>query len=343
MVKVGVNGYGTIGKRVADAILKNPRFQLVGIVKYTPDYSSKIAFKKGINIYVPQDKWRDFESTGITPKGTIQEFLEESSIIIDASPNGKGAANLSLYKGAGKPAIFQGGEKPEVAELSYSTYCNYDEAFGRKYLRVVSCNTTGILRVLCALHREFNVKRARVLVIRRGADPKEDARGPINSIKLESFEDVSHHGKDAMLVLPSVKITSQAVVVPTTLMHVQYLDIDVASPVTRSQVIEALSKYARILLVNPKKTGIDSTSKLIEAARDFLRSRNDIYENIVFENTIIVSDNNISLIQAIHQESIVVPENMDALYAIANIKLPFEKVVEETDRLLGVGGLKDVF
>jgi hypothetical protein len=39
----------------------------------------------------------------------------------------------------------------------------------------------------------------------------------------------------------------------------------------------------------------------------------------------------------------VVTENMDALYAIANIKLPFEKVVEETDKLLGVGGLKDVF
>uniref|UniRef100_A0A7C2FH46 Glyceraldehyde-3-phosphate dehydrogenase n=1 Tax=Thermosphaera aggregans TaxID=54254 RepID=A0A7C2FH46_9CREN len=343
MFKVGVNGYGTIGKRVADAIVKNPRFQLVGIVKYTPDYSSRIAFKKGINIYVPAEKWSDFESQGIKPKGTIQEFLEESSIIVDASPNGKGAANLPMYKAAGKPAIFQGGEKPEVAELSFSAYCNYDDAVGRKYLRVVSCNTTGILRILCVLHREFTVKRAKVLVIRRGADPKEDARGPINSIKLESIGDVSHHGKDAMLVLPDVKIISQAVVVPTTLMHVQYLDIDLGQPVTKSQVIEALSRYARILLVDPGKTGLDSTSKLTEAARDLLRSRNDIYENIVFENTVIVSENNVSLLQAIHQESIVVPENVDALYAVANIKIPFEKVVEETDRLLGIGGLKDVF
>jgi len=343
LIKVGLNGYGTIGKRVADAVLKNSRFQLVGIVKYTPDYSSKMAFKKGINIYVPPEKWRDFESQGVTPKGTIQEFLEESSIIIDASPSGKGFANLSLYKAAGKPAIFQGGEKPEVAELSFSTYCNYDEAVGRKYLRVVSCNTTGLLRILCVLHKEFNVKRARVLVIRRGADPKEDARGPINSIKLESVEDVSHHGKDAMLVLPNVKIISQAVVVPTTLMHVQYLDVEVATPVIKEQVTEVLSRYARILLVDPKKTGLDSTSKLIEAARDFLRSRNDIYENVVFENSILVSGNSISLIQAIHQESIVVPENMDALYAVAGVKLPLEKVVEETDKLLGIGGLKDVF
>ncbi len=33
MIKVSVNGYGTIGKRVADATLKQPDMELVGVAK----------------------------------------------------------------------------------------------------------------------------------------------------------------------------------------------------------------------------------------------------------------------------------------------------------------------
>ncbi|MEM4654187.1 MAG: type II glyceraldehyde-3-phosphate dehydrogenase [Thermosphaera sp.] len=343
LISIGINGYGTIGKRIADAVLKNPNFKLVGVAKYSPDYASKVASRRGIDIFVPEEKWGDFEKIGVTPKGTIEDFLNMSSIIIDASPGGKGLINLALYKGAGKRAIFQGGEKPEVAEVSYSSYCNFYDAVGKKYVRVVSCNTTGLLRVVCILHREFHVRTVKALIIRRGADPREDSRGPINSIKLETLEEISHHARDANTVVPSLHIETQAVVVPTTLMHVQYLDIEFETPVSKSKIIETLSSYNRFLIIDPKKSGVDSTSKIIEVARDVSRSRNDIYENIVFENTVRVSGNNLSLIQAIHQESIVIPENIDAVYAISNAGLSMEQTLAETDRYLGVGSLKDVF
>jgi len=46
MLKVAINGYGTIGKRVADAISLQDDMQVVGIIKAHPDYMAKIASKK---------------------------------------------------------------------------------------------------------------------------------------------------------------------------------------------------------------------------------------------------------------------------------------------------------
>lgn len=37
-IKVGINGYGVIGKRIADAIHKQPDMQLVGVADVATDY-----------------------------------------------------------------------------------------------------------------------------------------------------------------------------------------------------------------------------------------------------------------------------------------------------------------
>lgn len=50
-------------------------------------------------------------------------------------------------------AIFQGGEKHEIAGLSFVAQVNYAEALDKQHARVVSCNTTALCRVLHALHR----------------------------------------------------------------------------------------------------------------------------------------------------------------------------------------------
>jgi len=50
-IHVGVNGYGTIGKRVADAIVRQPDMKLVGVVKIIPDYNARLVVEKGIPLY----------------------------------------------------------------------------------------------------------------------------------------------------------------------------------------------------------------------------------------------------------------------------------------------------
>ena len=305
------------------------------MAKYSVDYSALLASKMGIKLFVPAEKVRGFRERGIEPEGTIEELIEEAELIYDASPGKMGVKNKELYVRFKKPAIFQGGEPPEVAEVSYSTLCNYKDALGRRYVRVVSCNTTGLLRVICSL--EGLPRSVFAVIIRRASDPREDIRGPVNSLLIESKSIPSHHAEDAKTVVKELPITTVAIVAPTTLMHVQVLRIELKSRNTREEIMTLLQKSRRVVLIDPDVTGIDTTGKLVELARDAGRPRYDIYENIVFSTTISVEESTVTLVQAIHQEAIVIPENIDVAYAILNLETDPFKVVEKTNKALGIG------
>lgn len=339
-IKVAVNGYGTIGKRIADAFLNLDGFELAGIVKYTPDFSAILASRKGIPIYVPRERFSDFKKVGIEPEGTPEDLVETSDIIYDASPAGMGARNKYLYEKYKKPAIFQGGEKPDVADLSYSTLCNYEQAVGKSYLRVVSCNTTGILRVLCSIGVR-HVKSMFGVIIRRASDPKEDTRGPVNSIQLDPATIPSHHTVDVVSVVGgAIDVKTVGVIVPSTLMHLQILELEFNSRVSEDEVLDALNASGRILAVEPGLLGLDTTGRIVEFARDAGRKRNDVYENVVFRSMIKVDESKAILVQGIHQESIVIPENVDAAFAALSIDMDPIRVVDRVNRALGIGHLK---
>ncbi|MGB9372250.1 MAG: glyceraldehyde 3-phosphate dehydrogenase NAD-binding domain-containing protein, partial [Halobacteriota archaeon] len=45
-VKVAINGYGNIGKRVADAVAKQDDMKLVGVAKTRPNFEAFVAVQK---------------------------------------------------------------------------------------------------------------------------------------------------------------------------------------------------------------------------------------------------------------------------------------------------------
>ena len=70
-IKVALNGYGTIGKRVADAVMRQDDMTLVGIAKTKPDYEAYVANKKGYPIYAvePAKAESKFKAAGISHPG----------------------------------------------------------------------------------------------------------------------------------------------------------------------------------------------------------------------------------------------------------------------------------
>ena len=46
-VKVAINGYGTIGKRVADAVAAQDDMRVIGVAKRRPTYEVRTAIGKG--------------------------------------------------------------------------------------------------------------------------------------------------------------------------------------------------------------------------------------------------------------------------------------------------------
>jgi glyceraldehyde-3-phosphate dehydrogenase (NAD(P)) len=335
-VRVAVNGFGTIGKRVADAVSKQPDMVLVGVAKTRPSFEARIAIERGYPLFVGGDgRVEDFRAAGIAVEGTTDDLFKQADVVVDATPEEVGRAQASKYDTAHLKAIFQGGEQPDVAELSFSALANYDQALGKSRVRVVSCNTTGIVRAASVLRARYGIERWDATLVRRAADPTETKKGPINGI-LPSFHFPSHHAPDAQTIFPDLKITTTALVVPTTLMHLHVNHVRLhRPPATAADVIAAFRDTPRFQIFGSGEH-VDGTPQVMEYAKDRGTPRGDMMSNALWENGVYLEGADLHFFQAIHQESIVVPENVDAIRAMFNLAPDAESSIAITDMALGL-------
>src|SRR3990170_1868925 len=56
MKKVFVNGYGSIGSRIAQFIKDDSELEVIGVGKYSPDEKVNMAISRGFSVYVPEKK-----------------------------------------------------------------------------------------------------------------------------------------------------------------------------------------------------------------------------------------------------------------------------------------------
>jgi glyceraldehyde-3-phosphate dehydrogenase (NAD(P)) len=313
---VGVNGYGTVGKRVADAVAAQPDMTVLGVTKRTPSATADVARDRGYPLYVPEDRREHFERTGDDRSiaGTVPDLVAATDVVVDATPSGTGEEYRSLYERHDTTAIFQGGESADVAPASFNARANYDEAVGADAARVVSCNTTGLARLLTPLSSQYGIDRVSVTLVRRGGDPGTTDRGPIDDTVPDPVSIPSHHGPDLQTVLPHVDVTTVGLRVPTTQMHVQSVTVDLAGTPTTDAVIDRLREEPRVLLV-PEHYGTNCGS-LKALADDVGRPRGDVWENCVWRDSVTVEGGVLHCLQAIDQRAIVVPENVDAIRAV---------------------------
>jgi glyceraldehyde-3-phosphate dehydrogenase (NAD(P)) len=130
--KVFVNGYGSIGSRIAHFIKDDPDIKVIGIGKYSPDQDVNTAISRGFDVYVPQKKLGLFNEYKIA--GTIENALDDCDLVFDASPGGYGYQNKkNLYEPKELMAIYQGGETI-YGETSFSDLLLIQEQITRKHL-----------------------------------------------------------------------------------------------------------------------------------------------------------------------------------------------------------------
>ncbi len=327
-IKVGIVGYGTIGKRVADAVKLQKDMELVGITGHSYSFRMEVANMEGIKIFAI-DGGKDFKDNGINIVGNVGDLMKAVDIVVDCTPKKIGRENKEKYYIPNKvKAIFQGGEKADVGECSFVAQCNYKEALNKDYVRVVSCNTTGLSRTLHALDKKFGIVDVTATMIRRGADPGDIRHGPINSI-VPVLELPSHHGPDVKTVLKDMEIFTTAISVPTTLMHLHTLTCEMKKEVKVEDVVKLLNDTTRIRIVrNAEK--VRSTAEIMELARDLGGKRGDMHDICIWEEAIGTHGKKLFYMQAIHQESDVVPENIDCIRAMMGFK-DAEKSIKMTN------------
>ena len=338
-VRVAINGYGTIGKRVADAVAAQPDMKVVGVSKTRMGSEAYVAKARGYPLYIADPaKKSAFDAAGVPVAGFIDDMLMACDIVVDATPGGVGAANRALYEKHGVKAIWEGGEEHEVAGFSFNSSCNYKDAIGKQFARVVSCNTTGLCRLIHAVDEKFGVKHVTAVMIRRGADPHVIKKGPIDAVVLNPATIPSHHGPDVNSVLPEISIATMAVIVPTTQMHVHAITIELAQDATRDDICAIISAHPRLGLIKAN-TGIVSTAELKEFVMDLSRPRSDLWENGIFEASVSVVGKTLYLFQAIHQEADVVVETVDAIRAMTGLVTDPDVSIQMTNKALGFSAI----
>lgn len=339
-IKVGVAGYGVIGQRLADGVALQGDMELVGIADLAPTLSIRALKEKGMpyDLYLVDgaDK-AAFDALGIPVAGSFNDLIDKVDIMLDSSPGGVGAKNKAIYEAKGVKAIFQGGEKNSVADVFFHGYANYEKGLGADYLKLTSCNTTGLIRSVDCLDRAFGIDRVAITIIRRVADPGDYHRGLTNALQMEKAP--SHQAVDLMTIMPHVEATGILVHTPVTHGHIITVVASGKQKITKEMAMEAFSKHPRIRLVSIEE-GFKGNASLFRYARDLGNPRGDMYEIALWTDSIVESGDNIMYAINIPQESVTIPESIDGIRAAMKMQQSREEGTAKTNEYLGIGKWK---
>jgi glyceraldehyde-3-phosphate dehydrogenase (NAD(P)) len=327
-VKVAVAGYGVIGQRLADGVSLQEDMELVGVADLAPTLAVRALHESGMAypLYlVDMDRKAQFDEIGIPVSGSFDDLIEQVDIVLDATPAGVGAKNKELYKKHGKKAIFQGGEKNEIVDVFFHGYANYEKGIGQQFLKLTSCNTTGLIRAVDAIDREVGVEKVAITIIRRVADPGDTHRGLVDVLKVDPVP--NHQAVDLMTIMPHVDATGFLVHTPVTHGHVISILATPKKSIDKASLLEVCRAHPRIRVVRIAD-GFNSNTSLFRYARNLGNKRGDMYEIGLWEECIGMSGDDILFAINIPQEAVVIPETMDGVRAAMEM---------QTDRLEAVG------
>ncbi|MCQ4637857.1 type II glyceraldehyde-3-phosphate dehydrogenase [Anaerovorax odorimutans] len=341
MKKVLVVGYGTIGQRLADGVAQQDDMELVGVVDAAVSLGIRALKEKGMpyQLYAANEEARKaFAEIGVPAAGLMEDALEKADIVLDATSAGIGAQNKKIYQEKGLKAVFQGGEKNDVADVFFHGYANYEKGVGADFLKLTSCNTTGLIRAVDCLNRKCGIEKVAITIVRRVADPGDYHRGLTNALQVDQAP--SHQAVDLMTIMPEIEATGILVHAPVT--HGHFITV-VATPkkdITVEEAIEAFREHDRIRMVR-LEDGFKGNASIFKYARDLGRPRGDLYEICIWENTIVKSGRDLMFGIHIPQESVTIPETIDAVRAALHMDKNGEEAVARTNKNLGLGAWKE--
>lgn len=339
-IKVGVAGYGTIGQRLADGVALQEDMELVGVVDAAPTLAVRALKEKGMpyDLYLVNgaDK-APFEKYDIPVAGTMDDILDKVDIMLDSAPAGIGAKNKELYAAKGVKAIFQGGEKNSVADVFFHGYANFEKGVNKDYLKLTSCNTTGLIRTVDCLDRAYGIEKVAITIVRRVADPGDYNRGLTNALMMEKAP--THQAVDLMTIMPHVNATGILVHTPVTHGHFITVLATGKEKITKEMALEAFEKHPRIRVVTMDE-GFMGNASFFKYARDLGHTRGDMYEIGLWADSIVESGNDIMYAIHIPQESVTIPETMDAIRAATGMQTTREEGTAMTNKYLKIGTFK---
>lgn len=324
MVRVAVVGYGTIGRRVADAVARQPDLELAGVAVRRWSAAALGASARDIPVH-RSDAWGGEAVAGARLAGDMDDLLGAADVVVDCGQRGTGASRRALYQRWGLPTVLSGGEHPDDADATYSALVNHDACRGVRTVRVATCNLTAIARAIGAVSCCGPVRSLHATLVRCASDPDKGRKGRIADAILVPD---SKHGREVRSLFPDISATTTAISVPMTAGHLVSMAF-VGPMADREAVLAAVGSQRRVRLV-------EGTELATSDLRDRLGAggRQDCTDLVVPETSVIVSDAVVHLSAWVHMEAIVIPDTVDAIRAVGRPEIDAEESITLTDRAL---------
>jgi glyceraldehyde-3-phosphate dehydrogenase (NAD(P)) len=333
LVRVFINGYGNIGRRLASALAVDKEVQLVGVAKYSIDEKVKEALENHYDVYVPKEALGNFKDYGYKVTGSIEEALERCDLVVDAAKEGVGYENKkNLYEPRNKPAIFQGGEERKgeraVADMIHNSRVNYHKAAGKKYVIQGSCNVSGMGRVMQPLIQRFGdtIRRFDVELVRRWAD-LEDTKAVKDSIE---WDRNPHHQDDVKDFIPNVNLYVDAFKVPSRMMHLHQMFVRFSNGVapTKEELLECFRDEFGVAIIGSAKGTGDVRKKAIELG--FPHGDTNMVH--IHQDILRVQHDTVKIAYSDDQTGMVIPENHLLIQSMV-FKRSRDEALRRTDNL----------
>lgn len=334
--RVAVNGYGVIGKRVAEAVTRQEDMALAGVSDIVTDWRARMVARNGFGLFGATDEHATtMRAAGLDVEGTLNDLLGRADVVVDCTPKRVAAKNIEVYRRLGLKFIVQGGETHETTGHSFVAEANYASALDLPATRVVSCNTTSIVRTLTALKRAGLLQRARGTLLRRATDPWESHETGIMNTLVPEPEIPSHQGPDAQSVDPELDVVTMAVKVPETLAHLHYWSVQMTRAASKNDVLDAFRASSRIGLIRTSD-GLVAVNTVKELMADRGRPHGNLYEVALWADMLRVQGDELFYAYMVDNQAIVIPETIDAIRALTGTVRHANESMTLTNAALGI-------
>jgi glyceraldehyde-3-phosphate dehydrogenase (NAD(P)) len=311
LVRIFINGYGNIGRRLASSLAVDKEIQLVGVAKYSIDEKVKEALENRYDVYVPKEALNNFKEKGYKVSGSIADAVEQCDLVVDAAKEGVGYDNKkNFYEPMNRPAIFQGGEdrngERAVADMIHNSRVNYDKASGKTYVIQGSCNVSGMGRIMQPLIQNFGdrIRRFDIELVRRWAD-LEDTKAVKDSIE---WDRNPHHQDDVKDFIPNANLYVDAFKVPSRMMHLHHMFVrfgDGGGAPTKGQILECFRNEFGVATISSAKGTGDVRKKALELG--FAHGDTNMVH--IHQDILRVQDDTVKIAYSDDQTGMVIPEN----------------------------------
>jgi len=321
-LRVGIVGAGTIGKRLVDAVLAQPDMSLAGVAMRR-DSAFAAARASSISLY------NSGNSGAFGPlafQGDLRALLNNCDVVADCGPRGTAAARKALYAEYGCPFVLQGGE-PADDELSYCSAFGAERARGAQAARVVSCNTTALVRFVAALAPLAPIAHLRLVLARCATDPDKASKG--EPMGLTADRGYSHHADDLRLFWPGLDVSSLGLKAPTNRGHMITGFLSFERHVSLSDIRDALRDAPRVQMADGTPETVDIRTRFGQGLRK------DCHDLIAWSDALMLAKRELAFVLSVHMESIVIPDSIDALRLIGHPEQSLDDVTALTDAALG--------